>query len=102
MSAEKGNDEKRSCATCEFSHGIQSLQPGGQIIVGRIQLVCMRRPPSAIIMMQRTPNGEQSGLISQFPPVTAEMFCYDYWPEGEPLPGPDDFDLATGERMTEN
>ena len=102
MSEEKGNDEKRSCATCEFSHGMQSLQPGGEIIVGQMQLICMRRPPTAIIVNQQTPTGANSGLISQFPPVNKDMFCYEYWPEGEPLPMDDDLDLVTGERMRDN
>ena len=99
---EKINDEKRSCATCEFSHGIQSLQPNGEIVVGGVQLICMRRPPAVLMLIQKTPHGETSALVTQFPPVTKDMYCYDYWPEGEPVPGPDDFDMVSGKRMTEN
>lgn len=89
-------DENRSCESCSFSHGIQTLDPQGKPIVGQIQLVCMRRPPCCFIRTLQTPLGETSGIVTQFPPVNKDMFCYDYWPEDGPLPGEDLTDIVTG------
>ena len=92
-------DGKRSCGTCEYSVSQLAKGPNGETIIGQQQLTCMRRPPQIIAITQKTPLGESTAIMTQFPPVTPEMYCFDYWPEGEPLALPDDFDMVTGERM---
>ena len=91
------NEQKRDCATCEFSVSQLAKGPNGETIIGQEQLSCMRRPPQIVMLTQKTPLGEQSAMLTQFPPVSKGMFCFDYWPAGEPLPGPDLLDLIDGE-----
>lgn len=91
-------EQKRSCGTCKFSNKIAAQGPEGKMIIGQETLLCMRRPP----LITSVTQGGQSAVMTQFPPVTPDMFCYDYWPEGEPLIDPELFDMLTGDKMTEN
>ena len=91
------NGEKRSCGTCQFSLAQIAQGPNGETIIGQEQLTCRRQPPQIIALSQKTPLGEQTALMTQFPPVTKDMFCFSYWPEGEPMPGPDLLELIDGE-----
>lgn len=101
---EEIDDKSRSCANCTFAHEIDTIKPGGEITLGEKQLVCMRRPPSAVVISQASPLGLQHGIVSQFPPVTADLFCYDFdtrviLPQGEGDPASNDTDIVTGEKL---
>lgn len=94
--------EKRRCETCEFSQAILAKGPNGEAIIGQTQLVCMRHPPMLLMKTIRSPLGESDMVISMFPPVGEKSnipYCYDYWPEDEPLPIAENFDLITGNKM---
>ena len=99
---DKVNENPRSCATCYFSNTITATGPNGETIIGQEQLICMRRPPAVLLKTIKMPLGEQDTIVTQFPPVTKEMFCYDYWPEHLPLPIEQDFDLVTGVPINDN
>lgn len=92
-------ENPRSCATCYFAQEIEVIQPGGNTIIGQKQMVCMQGPPTPVAINQKTPLGDQTGIVSQYPPVNAQMFCYQYWPVDVPYLEPDDpdnYDLVTG------
>ena len=74
---------QRSCGTCAFRAETTVTDNNGVQQIGQMQLQCHRRPPAAFGMPQ--PGG--MALASSFPPVQPDLFCYDYWPEGVPLPG---------------
>lgn len=92
-------EQKRACGTCQFSKAMTAQGPKGEPIIGQEILVCMRRPPLIVMATQKTPLGETSAIMTQFPPVTPAMYCYDYWPAGEPMVDPELLDLISGEVM---
>lgn len=92
-------EQKRSCGTCQFSVAQLAQGPQGEPIIGQEQLACMRRPPQIVAITQKTPLGESTAIMTQFPPVTPEMYCFDYWPKGESLVDPELLDLISGEVM---
>jgi hypothetical protein len=67
--------------------------PQGETIIGQEILICQRRPPLIVSVAQ----GGQNVVMTQFPPVTKEMYCFDYWPEGEPMVDPELLDLISGQ-----
>lgn len=77
------DSEGRACLRCAFAVEQQLIGPQGEIQVGQKQLVCKRRPPVVIAAQQ----GNAVTIIPSFPPVTPEIWCYDFWPEDEDLPG---------------
>ncbi len=95
------NDEiiepKRACGTCQFSVKQLAKGPNGETIIGQEHLVCQRRPPQIVMISQNTPLGETNALMTHFPPVTPDMYCFDYWPLDEAQPDPTLFDLISGE-----
>lgn len=77
------DSEGRACLRCAFAVKQQLLGPNGEIQIGQTQLVCKRRSPGVVAI----PQGTTITLIPSFPPVTPELWCYDFWPEDEVLPG---------------
>lgn len=77
------DNEGRTCLRCAFVCDQQLIGPNGEIQIGQSQLICKRRPPCAIAVTR----GSTVSVISSFCPVTADMWCYDFWPLDEPLPG---------------
>jgi len=70
-----------TCETCRFSDLQQVTDQNGGVQIGQMQRVCKRMPPAAVAIMAPGPNGVSVSLISTFPPVTDDMWCYEHDPE---------------------
>lgn len=70
-----------NCGNCRYAEDSPATGPNGEAIIGQTIRVCRRFPPAVIGMPVPTRDGLTLNLLTNWPRVTSEMYCYEWEPE---------------------
>ncbi len=70
--------QNSNCSNCAFNDLQPVAMPDGKPVIGQEQLVCKRFPPAVVAVSVPTPQGISVNMMPLFPPVNAEMWCYEW------------------------
>ena len=70
--------QNSNCGNCAFMDLQPVAMPDGKPVIGKTQMVCKRFPPQVVAMQIPTPNGISVNMMPLFPPVNAEVWCYEW------------------------
>lgn len=73
--------ENSNCSNCEYNDLQPVAMPDGKPVIGKTQLVCKRFPPQVVAVQIPSPQGISVNMMPIFPPVNAEVWCYEWQPE---------------------
>lgn len=67
-----------NCGVCRFMDLQPVATPDGHAVIGKTQMVCKRFPPQVVAMQIPTQQGMSVNLMPVFPPVNADVWCYEW------------------------
>ena len=74
-------ENNSNCGNCAFMDLQPVATPDGKPVIGETQSVCKRFPPQLVAVQVPTPQGISVQMMPLFPPVNAEVWCYEWAPE---------------------
>jgi len=70
--------QNSNCSNCAFSDLQPVAMPDGKPVIGKTQMVCKRFPPAVVAIQVPSPQGISVNMMPLFPPVNAEVWCYEW------------------------
>ena len=67
-----------NCGNCAFMDLQPVATPDGRAVIGKTQMVCKLFPPQIVAIPSPSPAGLSINLMPVFPPVNAEVWCYQW------------------------